>query len=588
MNPNTEAYFATNPTNIDIRRSRFDRSFGHKTSFNAGELIPTYFEEVLPGDTFDVSTAALVRSSTPIHPVMDNAYFETKFFFVPRRLTWIHNNEFFGENNTGPWTQTHEYTTPQLILSDAIKDDLSGSLVDYFGLPVRVNYGGKSLSVDALPFRAYVKIFNDWFRDENVMAPAYFYDGDSDIYAKPRWDVTDPDDPVDMTPAQAMNNALYGARPLQVSKFHDYFTSSLPAPQKGDPVSVPVSGFFGQRVPVTTPFDEVTSKYEGLSWQENADSGAYDDGAPLLVSTGSNAGTIADLNNELDFTDMYPTNLGLDAGQLSILVNDMRLAFQLQKWSEAAARGGTRYIEILHSMFGVTSPDARQQRSEYLGGFRVPLSQTQVVQTSSTDATSPQGNVAAYSKTGLYKNGFIKSFTEHGFIIGLSFVRTDQSYQQVVDRKWCRQRKFQFYWPQLANIGEQAILRKERFVPSDWTDIFDAQSTDQTEAAMEGAFGYQEAWAEYRYHPSYVTGNFRSNSSSSLDIWTYTNDFKDTEDEVTAVINQDFVWETSENVDRTLAVTSKLSHQFFADIEFRNLVTRPMPVRSIPGLVDHH
>lgn len=567
--------FNSNPISLDIRRSRFDLSHKHKTSFNVGELIPTLCVEVYPGDTFKIDLAQVVRSETPLHQSMDDAYIDQRAFFVPLRLLWDHASEFFGENTTGPWTQSVEYTIPQLILANNKKGADEGSLVDYFGLPTKTEYGAADsksyLSVNALPFRAYVKIWNDWYRDENTMSPAYFYTGDSPVNFVPRGSDG---------PAEALTHALYGGRPLQVSKFKDYFTSALPQPQKGDPVSIPVSGFGQTRIPVRTPYDSVNETYDPL--QFSIDYSDEPDGYAGFAET-TPVGTFNLVGLTAAGSDAaIPLNLGMDPSSLQILVNDLRLAVQLQKWSEAAARNGTRYTEIIRGMFGVQSPDARLQRSEYLGGFRQSLSVTQVVQTSATDNTSPQGNVAAYSKTIGTGHLCSKSFTEHGYLLVLACVRTDHTYQSTIGKMWSRKRRFDLYWPQLANIGETAILRKERFVPDDWTQLDDPDNVAKT---LNGAFGYQEAWAELRQMPSFVSGNFRSNSSYSLDVWTYADDPDDSDYD--AVINQDFVWETAENFGRTLAVQSG-ADQIFADFGFIMPTVRPMPLRSIPGLLDHH
>lgn len=589
---NNTSRFAQTPLDIDIQRSRFDRTFDHKTTFNTGELVPIFLDEVLPGDTFEVNTNFIVRMSTPIFPVMDNAYLDTYFFFVPNRLVWEHWEAFNGQNDDTFWTQPVEYNVPQLTPPQNGWD--KGSLADYFGLPTGV-YSVKAadqdaLSVSVLPFRAYVKIWNDWFRDQNYMNPAYFTTDDSDRVGKRR----DANNSID----GGINSALYGGRPLQVSKFHDYFTSVLPQPEKGPGVSV-VGDIAGGIVPVRAydivnapvfrddssaiPLQLGTSRNKATLFSGTYDiglkgQGSFYAGSSIFRTTNPSEHNAAAVSNLT-----FPLNLGAEfaSDSVSLLVNDIRLAFQIQRLYEKDARGGTRYIEILKSHFGVDSPDGRLQRSEYLGGDRVPINVNQVLQQSSTaNGSTPLGSTGAYSMTPGSQNSFVKSFTEHGWIIGLACVRTFQSYQQGINRMWSRKRRFDFYWPALANIGEQAVLKKEIYAP------LVAGAVDNNPSGYDDAFGYQEAWAEYRYHPSLVTGAFRSNVDGSLDAWHYANDFNG--DLSTFVADETFMYQSKEVVDRTLAVTSELENQFIADFYFKNYVTRPMPLYSVPGLIDHH
>lgn len=579
MNRNANARFSQVPVDIDIQRSRFDRSHDHKTTFNAGELIPFYVDEVLPGDTFDMNTNFICRMSTPIFPVMDNAYLDTFYFFVPNRLIWEHWEAFNGQNDETYWTQPTEYNVPSLSFPREGGWD-KGSLADYFGLPTGIS--SSTVSVSALPFRAYVKIWNDWFRDQNYMNPAYFSVDDSNRVGRKRSDYDTLDGGIE--------SALYGGRPLQVSKFHDYFTSVLPAPQKGPGVKVSVSTAAALPV-VTDPLDRVIGSRDPLRFVTSTDQSTvygsnFYRNFVLQGNDRSYGGVTAkaqprDSEQSLSSLNLVPSNLVAltSQGSLGILVNDMRLAFQLQRLYEKDARGGTRYIEILKAHFGVESPDGRLQRSEYLGGQRTPINVNQVLQQSATDPngeSSPLGSTGAYSLTHHSSDSFVKSFTEHGWIIGVCCVRTSQSYQQGVNRMWSRRRRFDFYWPALANIGEQAVLKKEIYMAPGY----------EGSTVFDQAFGYQEAWAEYRYHPNIISGAFRSNYAQSLDAWHYGSDFNG--DPNTFVADETFMYESPVNVDRTLAVQSSLEDQFIADFYLKCMVTRPMPLYSVPGLIDHH
>lgn len=591
MSRNVESHFAKLPQ-AEIGRSRFDRSSTHKTTFNAGKLVPIYVDEVLPGDTFSMDVASLVRMSTPIFPVMDNAYLDTYFFFVPNRLVWEHWKEFNGENNETYWTQPVEYSVPTLSQPYESYDSDNngwnkGSVADYLGIPTEVC----GESVNALPFRAYALIWNEWFRDQNTMAPAEFYRDDSN-----RVGIRSSNGSLD----DARLSAHLGGDLLPVCKYHDYFTSALPAPQKGPAVSVPFeagllpvyslsrtgpSGDAGANFTDFEPLfigDNVWNSDSLRLYRENGQLGSsgsvnykygefYSDGVTPSVDPDTNL-------------SLYPGNLYAVPGEnFAPTINSLRQAFQIQKLFEKDARGGTRYTEILKAHFGVDSPDARLQRPEYLGGKRIPINIDQVLQTSSTDSTSPQGNAAAYSLTVDTDSSFVKSFTEHGFIIGLCCVRTDHTYQQGLDRMWSRKRRFDFYWPALANLGEQAILSKELGQVSRFPG-------DSSVNLNDAAFGYQEAWAEYRYKPSRVSGAFRSNYAQTLDSWHYA-DYYDlgTGTSPTPVyLSEEWMQETDVNIDRTLAVSSEVEDQFIADFYFKCDCVRPMPLYSIPGLIDHH
>lgn len=550
-----------NPTNIDISRSRFTRNSSVKTSFNVGDIVPFYVDEVLPGDSFDVKTNKVVRMQPLVSAPMDNLYLDTYYFFVPNRLVWEHWKNLMGENTESAWIPTTEYEVPQLT-SPATTGWTEGTIADYFGIPTNV----PNLSVNALPFRAYALIMNDWFRDENLTDPLNI--------------------PVDETTVAGVNTGTYvtdvakGGLPFVASKYHDYFTSCLPSPQKGPDVSIsPV----GDSVVYTgsTNHDNNGST-EPLHFKKYAGGGSSSP-AQLAVS-GSNSSSPGDLvlGSNLSVTGSllatWPDNLYVN-NTLATTINQLRMAFQIQKLYEKDARGGTRYIESIKSHFGVTSPDARLQRPEYLGGNRVPININQVIQTSNsgTDIT-PQGNVAGYSLSNDSNNDFFRSFTEHGFIIGVMCARYDHTYQQGLERFWSRKTRFDYYYPVLANIGEQAILNKEIY----------AQGSGVTNSETNGAiddevFGYQEAWADYRYKPSRVTGEMRSNIDKSLDSWHFADDY-----DALPRLSDSWIREDKSPIDRVLAVQSSVSNQLFADIYVQNTTTRPMPMYSIPGLIDHH
>lgn len=545
MSRNAESRFALNPTRIDMSRSTFDRPFSHKTTFNVGQIIPFYVDEVLPGDTHKIRTSKVVRMQTLLTPVMDNIYLDTYYFFVPNRIVWNRWKQFMGENTDSAWIPQTEYSVPQL---EAPADGWTeGTIADYMGVPT----GVPNLSVNALPFRAYALIMNEWFRDENLSDPLNI--------------------PLDDTTVQGVNSGTFvtdvakGGLPYTAAKLHSYFTSALPAPQKGPDVTIPVSA--GSNLPVVTMADNVpTPGSIPLSIVNQGGNGTgvivgkYND-VPYVMTSGASA------YKEGDFV---PTNLwAIDSGSVSAAtINQLRLAFQIQKLYERDARGGTRYIEILKSHFGVTSPDARLQRPEYLGGNRIPITINQVVQNSES-ATTPQGTTTAYSLTTDVHQEFTKSFVEHGFIIGVMVARYDHTYQQGLERFWSRQDRFDYYWPVFANIGEQAILNREIY----------AQGTSEDGEV----FGYQEAWADYRYKPSRVSGEMRSNAQTPLDSWHLADDYSSL-----PALSDEWIREDPTNVDRVLAVTSSVSNQLFCDLFVQNRTTRPMPMYSIPGLIDHH
>ena len=521
----------------EIPRSSFDRSHGHKTTLDAGYLVPVFVDEALPGDTFNVNMTGFARLTTPLHPYMDNAYFNSFFFAVPIRLLW-ENWEKFNGAQTNPGDST-DYLIPEIVAPN--EGWAHGSLSDYIGLPV----GVPNLRTSALWHRAYNLIWNEWFRDQNLQQSVEVPTGDG------------PDTPDEYTL-------------LRRGKRHDYFTSSLPWPQKGESVSIPlgatapVLGAPNIPVGITStggPVFDLSGEQRQLGFRAGQDAVTWHD------PTGG-TGNAVWANPALTGTaDLTAANLTADLSEATAAtINQLRQAFQVQKLYERDARGGTRYTEIVRSHFGVTSPDARLQRPEYLGGGQSPVNIHQVEQTSaSKEQPTPQGNLAAFGTSIMTKHGFSKSFTEHCVIIGMVCVRADITYQQGLNRMFSRRSRFDFYWPALAHIGEQAVLSKEIYC--------DGTAGDET------VWGYQERFAEYRYKPSQITGQMRSSYPQSLDTWHLAQDYA-----TRPLLNGTFIQENPP-IDRVIAVPTE--PHFLADFHFRMRCARPMPVFGVPGMMDH-
>lgn len=561
-----------------MRRTKFDRSHVYKTTFDAGKLIPVFVDEVLPGDTTRMSVNYFARLATPIKPIMDNIYLDWFFFFVPNRLVWEHWQNFCFEQED-PDDST-DYVIPTTSASTSTNNSLIGSLWDYFGLPI--NTTNNITGISALPFRGVYLIYNEWFRDENLQKSVKIEKGDANrvidvnrLSEQPSWVIN-----------SSSTDAYPGFACPPRGKRHDYFTSALPWTQKGPGVSIGLAGTAsivdptpgtGYLLHSTDNQLAAVSAYGGdasssggrriiqgnrsISFTRNGDSD-YSTIGGFAGNTSSSITMSAQTASTYLGNDSY---VDLDTSSI-FTINSFRTAFQMQKFYERLARGGSRYTEVLRSFFGVVSPDARLQRPEFLGSFTKMVNVNPIAQTSATNDTSPQGNLSAYGVTAAKFHGFTKSFVEHGYIFGFVCARADLTYQQGINKMWLRSTVYDFYWPTFAHLGEQAIELREIY----------AQGSE----ADKTVFGYQERYAEYRYKPSQITGKFRSSvTGGNLDVWHLSQFFSNA-----PTLNEEFITENPP-IKRIIAVQDE--PEFLLDIGFRYTTVRPMPMFGTPGLVDH-
>lgn len=591
---NSEVYFSELPK-VDIGRSIFNRDFGHKTSFNVGDLIPFYIDEVIPGSTHNITTSVVARLQTLINPIMDNLYLDTFYFFVAMRLVWDHWKEFCGENSSGPWTRDKvQYRIPYLdypaVSAPGAGDEGfdSGSIADYFGVPVNVAlsplaYDDKNFP-SALPFRAYAKIVNEFFRDQNLQHPIVVHTDDtirSGVHN--RVGGTSPADPL-----WYITDLELGGKPFKAARFHDYFSSCLPQPQKSEAVNI-FGGFVNNSVedawskpgpfaPVFAGADDFSDFSDGTPYALRGyyyQTGQNPTKYRLTKQTSSNVNYLVGTTSSPDAagSGFLPSNLWANLNIPEATISNLRLAFQLQKYYEKSARGGTRYREYLAEFFGVNNGDARMQIPEYLGGHRIPLSIHQVANTGKTEDAA-LGDLGAMSNTSDTHEDFHMSFSEHGYIIGLCVVRYDNTYSQGLEKFWSRRDILDFYNPVFAHISEQPVFRREISL-----GLLTEPGGSVTPDAV---FGYLPAWQDYRQKPSRVSGEMRPEVSNTLASWHLADDY-----EYAPFLSEEWIMTDQTNVDRVLAVSSQVSNQIFADFWIQNQVVQPMPVHSIPGLADH-
>lgn len=571
MNNSQLNHFSRTPVDLDISRSKFPRPQRRLTTFTSGRLIPLYCQEVIPGDSVKMDLSLLVRMATPIHPTLDNLFLDVHFYFVPNRLVWSHWKQFMGENSGSYWAPSVTYTIPQITnpieggdgdTSSSVKGFATGTIGDYLFYPVK-----REFSVSVLPIRGYCLIWNNFYRDQNTMTPCNISLGDSTVVGKNtgikrNLNTQTPASEYDLyiNGGNYVTNAERGGAPLPVCRLHDLYSSALPSPQKGPSVLLPL----GSSAPVK---NSTTAQLFSPEWYNSVGADPYDGHNALLSMKGGNGTQMYE--DSTSGTSPVGAFVRLEAdlsNATAASVNALRNAFMMQRFYERLARGGSRYFEVIRSFFGVTVPDSTVQIPEFLGGRRVPINMTQVAQTSSTDAVSPQGNVSAYSLTTDNHHIFTKSFTEHGYLFAVGCVRAEHSYSQGIPRHLSRKVFSDFYFPVFANAPEQPIYKKELFCGT---------------AADDEVFGYQEAWAEYRYSPAEITGEFRPDYAQSLDSWHYGDDYSSAPS-----LSAGWMREPSTLIGRTLAVQTH--DQFLGDFLFNAEWVRPMPVYSVPGLLDHH
>ena len=544
MNRNNERHFNQIPQ-MKASRTRFNRDQTILTTFDAGKLIPFYVDEVLPGDTFNVDTAAIIRMTTPKYPVMDDSFIDFYYFFCPNRILWDNFKHFMGEVEEKPWMPAKTYAVPQIKINgtDVKPAPDERSILDYMGVPTKVK---KPFSINALPIRAYVKIWNEFFRDENVDNAAVLKSDDADVTYTMSTDEAD-------TMEKELQEAVTGCNLLPVNKFHDYFTSCMPYAQRGPEVTLPITG------------NAVVKGYSDKNLKNELSKGEQI--IPISSGNVQPGGTILTSNSEtmLAYTG-EKAYLGADLNNLAAAsINQLRQAVAVQQYYEALARGGSRYREQVQAIWDVIISDKTVQVPEYLGGGRYHVNINQIVQTSGQQAENdtPIGETGAMSVTPINESSFTKSFEEHGFVIGVCCVRHNRSYQQGLERFWSRKDRLDYYVPQFANLGEQPVKKKEIMLTGDTTD--------------DDTFGYQEAWADYRMKPNRVSGLMRSNATGTLDFWHYADNYSKV-----PTLSQEWMAEGKAEIARTLIVQDE--PQFFGAIRVANKTTRRMPLYSVPGL----
>lgn len=542
MNRNNERHFLNVPQ-MHTSRTRFNRNQTILTTFDSGKLIPFFVDEVLPGDTFQVDTSAIIRMTTPKYPVMDDAFIDFYYFYCPNRILYDDFKYFMGEVEDKPWAPSKEYKMPQIVCfgSEESPEPRERSILDYMGVPTKIK---KKFAINALPVRAYVKIWNEYFRDENVDNKATLVTAGLDQAYRD----TNEDENVD----KVLEEAHEGGRCLPVNKFHDYFTSCLPYPQRGPEVSLPLGG------------NAEVKGYKDLEYKNVIEGNIF----PVSNGTVSAGGKVVVTPNYTEFksTEGGTGYLGADLSTVTAAtINDLRNAVAVQQYYEALARGGSRYREQVQALWNVTISDKTVQIPEYLGGGRYHVNVNQIVQTSGqqNNTDTPIGETGAMSVTPVNESSFTKSFEEHGFVIGVMCVRHNHSYQQGLERFWSRKDRLDYYVPQFANLGEQPVKKKEIMLTGTETD--------------EETFGYQEAWADYRMKPNRVSGLMRSNATGTLDFWHYADNYS-----AVPTLSQGWMAEGKSEIARTLIVQNE--PQFFGAIRVANKTTRCMPLYSVPGL----
>lgn len=556
MNRNNERHFNKIPE-MKASRTRFNRDQTILTTFDSGKLIPFYVDEVLPGDTFNVNTTAIIRMTTPKYPVFDDAFIDFYYFYCPNRILWNSFKQFMGEVESEPWMPTKTYKVPEIVVKGSESEGLprEESILDYMGVPTKVK---KNFKINALPIRAYVMIWNEYFRDENVDNAAVFKTDDNDVT------YIDESASID----KMLEDAVKGGRCLPVNKFHDYFTSCLPYPQRGPNVSLPMTGNAPVRLGnLRGQYQDFPGPVEMVLSQNTANNKigslvyTYTSGAPgekkAMTFTG-----VEKTTNEVGTGGWMYADIG---NVTATTINDLRKAVAVQQYYEALARGGSRYREQVQALWNVVISDKTVQVPEYLGGGRYHVNVNQIVQTSGqqTNTDTPIGETGAMSVTPVNESSFTKSFEEHGFVIGVCCVRHNHSYQQGLERFWSRKDRLDYYVPQFANLGEQPVKKKEIMLTGTETD--------------EETFGYQEAWADYRMKPNRVSGKMRSNATGTLDFWHYADKYANV-----PTLSQNWMKEGKEEIARTLIVQNE--PQFFGAIRVANKTTRRMPLYSVPGL----